>query len=162
MASGKTHQTRRGKSRERKRSYEELTRIAEEMDAGRVTVNTAPQVLQECLDRSVEHLRVARMKVDEIPEDEFWKSTIAGEVPHHWYQLELNALDRCERIAGLIEKLDLEARIVRLEEAKAALVVASVRRAAEKAGLSQAMIRRLGAALRDEVALLTAGQEVSA
>lgn len=114
------------------------------------------EVMQECLDRAVGGMRYAASEVDKLEPDEFWVSKYDAQgnrltEPNKWYQLELTCREEVERLAGMMAQLGLAERAVRVEEAKAALVLSAIRDAARDAGLSQTQMRALGAGLRDRL-----------
>jgi hypothetical protein len=148
------NQATRNRRRENAQAYGELVRLAAEnrieYPGGSVT---AVEVLQELLDRSTGNWRWAAGQLDLVPPSQFWvqKVDAQGNVlvePCKWYQLERAAASEVERLAGMMVQLDIDERHVRVEEARAVLVVAAVRDAARDAGLEPAQVQRLGASLR--------------
>lgn len=110
-------------------------------------------MLQECLERAVGGMRYAASEVDKLSPEEFWVERIDAQgnrlvEPNKWYQLEQDARAEVERLAGMMAQLGIAERQVRVEEAKAALIVAAIRDAAREAGLSGAQMRALGSGLR--------------
>lgn len=71
---------------------------------------------------------------------------------HRYSLMEEEARREIEKLAAMMTQLGIAERVVRVEEAKAALMVAAVREAAIAAGIPPDMVRSLGAALRERVA----------
>lgn len=126
--------------------------------------------LQQCLDRAVALWRFAVDQVDAIPLPE--SATSLSELApdedptfhvlrnpqgpdviqdHRWYIREREARLEIEKLAAMMMQLGIAERVVRVEEAKAALLIAAVRDAAVAAGFSHDQVRALGAALRERV-----------
>lgn len=115
-------------------------------------VSTA-DALQGCLDRVVALWRHAASEVDALAEDEVFtllisSTGVANEVPNVWIQHEAELRKEIEHLAATMTGLGIAERRVRIEEAQAALLVASIRDAAVEAGISHDQIRLLGEHLR--------------
>lgn len=114
-------------------------------------------VLQEVLDRAVGGMRYAASEVDKLSPDELWvkyhddDGNVTNVRMHKWYRLEVECRQEVMKLAGMMQSLGIAERAVRVEEAKAALMVAAVRDAAREAGLSAGQVRALGSALRNRL-----------
>lgn len=155
------------KSRERSQVFRQLLEIA---DAQGIYVRTGVSTgdaLQRCLDRAVALWEFAATQTDNVAMDSDPTSDDEGGgffeillgpggasewVPNKWYRVEREARLDIERLAGMMTQLGIAERHVRIQEAQAALFVASVREAAIQAGISPQQVRLLGEALRDRVA----------
>jgi hypothetical protein len=120
--------------------------------------------LQQCLDRAVALWRFAAAQVDaltmlqsDMPDpdaaEEFWEVETGPNgattvVPNRWYRMETDARAEVERLAGMMTQLGIAERTVKIEEAKAVLMVAAIRDAALAAGIPPDSVRELGIQLR--------------
>lgn len=165
------------RSAARRRIFRDLIHIAAEQGATiEMGISTA-QALQECLDRAVALLRFAAQQVDNLawppgydphdadalslgdlpPEqDPMWVVVVNDQGPdqirpHRYVTMEREARLEVEKLAAMMTQLGVAERVVRVEEAKAALMVAAVREAAMEAGFDHDAIRLLGAALRKRI-----------
>jgi hypothetical protein len=139
------------------------------------------EALQLCLDRAVAHLHVAMEKVDtllieddaKIPEayggavgGRMFAAHFVGEggtlvyEPHPWYQVEAQCRQEVERLAGMMAKLGIADRMVKVEEAKATLMIQAIRDSAVAAGIPPDQVKALGAELRERVATMERRVEV--
>jgi len=119
----------------------------------RAADTTVATALQECLERATGNMRYAASEVDKLGPDEFWVEKFDAQgnrlvEPNKWYQLEAECRAEVEKLAGMMAGLGIAERMVQVEEAKAALLVAAIRDAAREAGLNGAQVRKLGSALR--------------
>lgn len=151
------NQRTRKRRNARSRAYGELIQIAAAKGVTAQAGQSSADMLQEVLDRAVSGMRYAASETDKLTPEEFWVSKIdaQGNVlvePNKWYQLEVQCRAEVERLAGLMSQLGIAERAVRVEEARATLVVAAIRDAARDAGLSQKQMRALGAGLRERLA----------
>jgi hypothetical protein len=87
-------------------------------------------------------------KVDELAEDEIFVGTAFGPIPNQWLRLEADLRQEVERSAGKMVQLGIADRAVKLQEAKAALMVQALLAAARDAGIPREQVRKLGPALR--------------
>lgn len=150
--------TRRTRAR-KSAAYKDLMVRASEQGVTRKAGQTAADVLQEVLDRAVGGMRYAASEVDKLTPEKFWvtKTDAQGNVltePNKWYQLEQACRAEVQSLAGLMSELGIAERAVRVEEAKAALMIAAVRDAAREAGLNAGQVRALGSALRSRLEAL--------
>jgi hypothetical protein len=107
------------------------------------------EVLQELLDGAVARLRYAQAKVDELPESEVFRDTLAnGAIPNEWIRLRDKWADDLERFASNMTRNGFTERRIRMQEAQVALFAQSVQQAAIEAGIEPPKVRLLGAALR--------------
>lgn len=165
------------RSAARRKVWRELIHIAAAQGATIEMGITTAQALQECLDRAVALMRFAAQQVDNLSwpsnydpddpdslslgdlppeEDPMWEVTINEQGPnlirpHRYVTMEREARLEVEKLAAMMTQLGVAERVVRVEEAKAALMVAAVREAALHAGFDHDQIRRLGSALRERV-----------
>lgn len=150
-------QAARNRSKENKKAYGELVRLAAENKIDYpVNKVAAIDVLQELLDRCTGNWRWAAGQLDLVPPGQFWVQKIdaQGNVlvePCKWYQLERAAASEVERLAGMVVQLGIDERLVKVEEAKAVLLISAVRDAAREAGIPANQVRALGSALRDKL-----------
>lgn len=163
---------RRRRSETRSRVFRELVHIAATQGATIPLGVSTGEALQQCLDRAVSLLRFAQDQVDSIlPEDhddtipfsrlspkddplyEVYENPQGPPVirQHRYILMEREARLEVEKLAAMMTQLGIAERVVRLEEAKAALFIAAVREAAIDAGLDHEAVRKLGAALRHRV-----------
>jgi hypothetical protein len=162
------------KSETRSRVFKELVHIAAQQGAVIELGVSTGDALQQCLDRAVAMWRYAAQQVDAIvtpedlpddaevanlpvEEDPFFEVRANPNGPpvvvrHRWIEMEREARKDIEKLAAMMTQLGIAERVVRVEEAKAALLVAAVREAAMEAGLDHDQVRALGAALRNRLA----------
>ena len=155
----------RRRSAARRVVFGELVRIAADQGNPLPLGVTTADAMQQCLDRAVALWYFAIEKVDAIRmassddpdgDSDFWEEELGPGgavkiVPNRWYVMEQEARKEIEQLAGLMTTLGIAERTVRIEEAKAALMVAAVRDAAIDAGISPDDIHKLGEALRARV-----------
>lgn len=166
------------KSQTRRRIFRELVHIAAEQGASISLGISTAQALQECLDRAVALLRFAQQQVDQLPYNDTvptdpdtdlpllaslsYQDDPLYEVinnpqgpdvvqPNRYVLMEREARLEVEKLAAMMTQLGIAERVVRVEEAKAALLIAAVRDAAIEAGFDNDDVRRLGEALRHRV-----------
>lgn len=165
------HPASHRRSAYRRKIFRELVHMAAEQGASiQMGISTA-QALQECLDRAVALLRFTADQVDSLyigfPEDTplselspyddpMYEVTPNDQGPdviklHRYVLWEREARLEVEKLAAMMTQLGVAERVVRVEEAKAALMVAAVREAAMEVGLPHETVRELGAALRRRV-----------
>lgn len=154
------------RSKARSEVFRDLLRIA---DAQGIYVRTGvstSDALQKCLDRAVALWEFAATQTDSFAmasdtSDEdgggFFEIQLlpggASEwIPNKWYRVEREARQDIENLAGMMMRLGIAERHVRIQEAQAALFVSQVREAAIEAGISPDSVRLLGEALRRRVA----------
>jgi hypothetical protein len=157
---------RHRRSKERSRIFRELVHVAAEQGASiHLGISTA-DALQECLDRAVALLRFASNQIDNLlidapddlanlgyEEDPLFEVITNPQgpdtlLPHRYLKMEEEARREVEKLAAMMTQLGIAERVVRVEEAKAALIVAAIRESALEAGISHDQVRLLGAALR--------------
>jgi hypothetical protein len=165
------HPASHRRSAYRRKIFRELVHMAAEQGAAiKMGISTA-QALQECLDRAVALMRFAADQVDALysnfpdgtplselsPQDDpLYEVTSNPQGPdivklHRYILWEREARLEVEKLAAMMTQLGVAERVVRVEEAKAALMVAAVREAALDAGLDHETVRNLGAALRKRI-----------
>ena len=153
------NQGTRNRTKEARRAYGELVRLAADNRLDYPASNIAAvEVLQELLDRATGNWRWASGQLDVVPASDFWVQKIdaQGNVlvePCKWYQLERAAAGEVERLAGMMAQLGIDERLVQVEEARAVMLVSAVRDAAREAGLNAGQVRALGASLRSKLEL---------
>lgn len=120
--------------------------------------------LQECLDGAVSMLRWAGVKAAKVPDDKVMVMTAFGPIPNQYVRLEQDMRKEVAGLAARMVDLDIADRSVRLQEAKAMLIVQAIQAAARKAGIPRDQIKLLGPALRDELLTIegTAREPVAA
>lgn len=165
------HPASHRRSAARRKIFRELVHMAAEQGASiQMGISTA-QALQECLDRAVALLRFTADQVDSLfidfptdlplseldPEDDpLYEVTHNEQGPdvvrlHRYVLWEREARLEVEKLAAMMTQLGVAERVVRVEEAKAALMVAAVREAAMEAGIPHDQVKMLGAALRRRI-----------
>jgi hypothetical protein len=115
------------------------------------------QVLQNLVDRLAARLYHAQQEVDKLRPEQLTVMTAMGPIDHHWIRAEDGITARLSRLLVDIERNDLAERMVRVEEAKAMMMVRAIQMAAEQVGISRDQVRALGPAIRDQLALLQGG-----
>jgi hypothetical protein len=172
------NQGSRARSKVRSQAFAELVKIAERQGAPRPLGITTNQALQECLDRAVSLWRFADQQLDALtitsadadpdaPFEGFFEELPGAGgsvrvVPNRWYTLALDARRDVERLAGMMTQLGIAERHVRVEEARAVLVIAAIKDAAIEVGLTNDQVRNLGAALRSKLSGEGSSQPVAA
>lgn len=166
------------KSQARRRIFRELVHIAAEQGASIPLGISTGDALQECLDRAVALMRFAQQQVDQLPyndtvptdpdtglpllaslsyqDDPLYEVIDNPQGPdvvqrHRYLLMETEARVEVEKLAAMMTQLGIAERVVRVEEAKAALLIAAVRDAAISAGFDHDDVRKLGEALRHRV-----------
>lgn len=153
----KPNQRTRKRKAARRRTYGELAKIAAQKGVEGYIGLHAGEMAQECLDRASTEMRFFASKVNELTEDELYVNTAFGPAPHKWLEAERKARAEVIKICDIMMKLDLEARMARVEEVKAAALASMFMSAAREAGISNADLKRLGPALRSQLAQLAEG-----
>lgn len=148
------------KARARRQAFRELMEHAAVADIKIQLGVSTSDALQECLDRAVALFRVAADQVDHLRVDELFEVEIgpngaSSTVPNRWRVMEDAARLEIEKLAATMTGLGIAERTVRIQEAQAALLVASIRDAAIAVGIPHDQVRALGAALRDSIATRT-------
>jgi hypothetical protein len=113
--------------------------------------------LQEVLDRAVSMLRFAGSKADELPESDVMVNTAFGPMLNAWARLETDLRQEVGALASRMVQIGIADRAVRVQEAKAALLVQAIMAAARDAGIPRDKVRALGPALRTQLAALEGG-----
>lgn len=156
------------KSDARRRIFRELVHIAAEQGASIELGVSTGDALQEALDRAVSLMRFAADQVDELHAPEDILSNLPPEQdplfevvvnpqgpdlirPHRYLTMEREARLEVEKLAAMMTQLGIAERVVRVEEAKAALIIAAIREAAFDIGLPPETTKKLGAALRSRM-----------
>lgn len=141
-------------SNKRARLMREVHREAAHGTLG-IRLNINPiDALQEVLDRAVALLRHYADEADNLAEDKLLVDTAFGRMPHHWVRLEQDARAEVERIAGGMVRNGIADRAVKVQEAKAILMVQAIVAAAEEVGIPRAQVRALGPAVRQRLLAL--------
>lgn len=138
-----------GKRGPRAGSYLEARTAARVAIEKRPSPHTEPiEALQWVINRCADLCRHAADKVDSLGEDELTVMTQFGPVDNQWIRLEERFRRELTDVCVSVEKIGLAERSVRLEEARAVLVISAIRDAAQEAGLTETQIRSLGAGIR--------------
>jgi hypothetical protein len=136
------------KPRMKRRRGEAVQEIADQRTTPFLRVDPL-EALQEALDVLVADFRYCQSKVDQLPEDQLWRSTIeSGKIPHEWIQLRDRYRRDIEHVSIQIARAGIADRAVKVQETQLLLVAQRVAAAAERAGLSAAQRRALGRELR--------------
>lgn len=158
--------TGRRKREVRSRIFKELVLIAAEQGASIPLGISTGEALQQCLDRAVALWRFAASQVDKLEiaddpncsasEDDFFEVVDNPQgpdvvTPNRWYVMEREARLEIEKLASMMTQLGIAERVVRVEEAKAALLVAAVRDACMEAGIDHDQVKLIGAKLREKI-----------
>lgn len=154
--------------RERKRNaelYGELMEMAAANNVRRPRGADAATIMQEIMERRLGDWRWATSQLDNVPAEEFWvhKIDAQGNVlvePCKWYQLEQAASAELERITNMIVGAGLAERAVRVEEAKAAMLISALRDALESLKLTPEQRSLVGPTLRQIAARIADDENV--
>lgn len=134
----------------------EALEIASTYDIAIVTGNAVVDVLQQVLDRCMDHWRLACKEVDGLEMDERLVVRIDEQgnrlvEPHIWIQYEQMLRAELTDLAIRMGHLGVDERRVRVQEAQIELLGRAVLAAAHFIGLDVNQQKQLGAALRDEL-----------
>lgn len=151
------------KSAVRSEAFREMLRTAQNLDMFeqvRTGVSTA-DALQMCLDRAVAIWQFCASQTDHLAMGVAEDGEVVGffEVkpgpggalitrPNRWVAYEREARQDIEDLAATMTRLGIAERSIRIAEAQAVLVAATVRDAAMEAGIPPEQVRALGEALR--------------
>lgn len=109
-------------------------RSAEFAEGVRLHLDPADAV-SEILDNIMSQYRYATEQVFTLHEDEYWRKTIAGLVPHEWVREQERLAMQAVHVAGKAAGMGLAERQVRLQEAQAAIFSTVVEAALTASGL---------------------------
>lgn len=148
---GGSRDSRVGKGNQRKRRQAHRLRElrAQVMETSIPVHGTDPyEVIQEALENGLGYMRMYQAIVDDLTEDDLWRDTMVGRVPHEAIRALRDVRVEVSQLSAAAIKLGLDERRQRLDEAKVAMLGAAIREAAMRAGLKDSDTRRLGSALR--------------
>jgi hypothetical protein len=114
--------------------------------------------LQWMVSRLLELTKHAAYRVDQLHEDELTIMTQFGPIDHHWVRLERQYREELGTLCVNVERVGLAERLVRLEEAKAHILVQAIQMAARDVGIPRAKVKELGPALRTHLSALQEGR----
>lgn len=137
----------------------EALEIASTYDIAVVKGNSVVDVLQQVLDRCMDHWRLACKEVDSLEMDERLVVRIDEQgnrlvEPHIWIQYEQGLRAELTDLGIRMGHLGVDERRVRVQEAQVELLGRAVLAAAHAIGLDVGQQRQLGAALREELVKL--------
>lgn len=135
---------------------EESRRFAEEHPSPHVDPGEA---LQWIVNRVFDMLKHAAHEADSLRDDELEVMTAFGPVANHWLRLEADLRQELGTLAVNVERVGLAERMVRLEEAKVALINRAMMAALREVGVPQRKLKELGPAFRRNLQVLQGGGE---
>lgn len=156
---GGSHSPKRGAAKKRRRNamlMGEALELASTYDIPIVKGNAVVDVLQQVLDRCMDHWRLACKEVDGLEVDERLVVRIDEQgnklvEPHVWMQYEQTLRAELIDLGIRMGHLGVDERRVRVQEAQVELLGRAVLAAAHAIGLDVGKQRELGAALRTEL-----------
>lgn len=128
--------------------------VARRVDGVRFDIDPA-DALQEVLDRAVSMLRVVGSNADEVKEDEMTVMTAFGPIENMWLRLERDLRQEVGALAARMVQIGIADRAVKVQEAKAVLLVQAIQAAAREVGIPRDKVKALGPALRTNLELMS-------
>lgn len=119
----------------------------------------AGEALQWILDRVMDQLKYAAKQADALPEDELEVMTAFGPIPHQWVRAEERLRLELGSLAVNVERVGLAERMVRLQEARALLIIQALTESLVEAGVPRSKLKEVGPAFRRRLALIEGGGE---
>lgn len=114
--------------------------------------------LQFMIDRVMGQYRHAASEVDKLEPSEVTVMTPFGPVDHHWVRAEARFAERLSHLVEASIRAGLAERMVKIEEAKAQLMVRALVAAAEEAGIPRTKLKAIGPAFRRHLTVIQGGQ----
>lgn len=115
------------------------------------------EALNWLLGRLMDEARYFAMKVDGLKEDELETMTAFGPIDHHYIRAQSRVTKELASLCVNMERVGLAERMVRLQEARAMLIIRALTEAAVEAGISRAKLKEIGPAFRERLQLLEGG-----
>lgn len=167
----KAHQRntkRRARTRKIVAELVEEAKLYEASDDLHRDTTSVIEAMQLMLDRGMALYRLSAKEADKLTLDEMWSESedeIGNTVivPSKWVQFEAAMRSEVFEMAARMQGLNVDERLVKIEEAKVELLGRALQAAARAIGLDEDKQKELGAALRDELATVEGtATEVSA
>lgn len=117
------------------------------------------EALQWIVNRVFDQLRYAATKADAVPEDEVEIMTPFGPVSHQWIRAEERLRVELSSLCVNVERVGLAERMVRIQEARALLIVQALTEACADAGIPRSKLKQIGPAFRERLALIEGSGE---
>lgn len=137
----------------------EARRFAEEHPSPDVDPGEA---LQWIVNRVFDQLKYAARKADELDEGQVEERTDYGPIPGQWIRMEERLRLELSSLCVNVERVGLAERMVRIQEARALLIVQALTEAAAEAGIPRAKLKQIGPAFRRRLELIEGGSERAA
>lgn len=115
------------------------------------------EALQWIVNRVFDQLKYASTKADALPEDKLEVVTAFGPMPHQWVRAEERLRIELASLCVNVERVGLAERMVRIQEARALLIVQALTEAAAEAGIPRAKLKQIGPAFRRRLQLIEGG-----
>lgn len=122
---------------------------------------TPAEALQWLLNRVTDQLKFAAHKADNLKDNELEVMTAFGPMPNEWIRLEKDLREELGRLAVNMERVGIAERMVRLQEARALLIIRALTEAALEVGVPRSKLKELGPVFRAKLAVLEGGGETS-
>lgn len=115
------------------------------------------EILQWMVNRIADQLRYAAAKVDALPEDELEITTPFGVLPHQWVRLEERLRQELTTLCINVERVGLAERMVRIQEARALLIIRALEETLRELGIPKAKLKQVGPLFRQRLLAIEAG-----
>lgn len=125
----KDEQKTLGQQMQRRRMLLQVKEEAREFAEGISNRTDPAEAVQAVLDHIYAAYQYATQQMFSLTEDEYWRETLGGRVPHEWIREQERLALQVVHIAGKASGMGLAERMVRIQEAQAgmfALVVDQV------------------------------------
>lgn len=117
--------------------------------------------MQEALEKAVSMLRVATEEAGKLKQEERFRSTMVGPVPHEWIRLEADLRNEVVQISGRMIGLDIAGRNAAAAEAIALLMAPVMAGVLEDLGLSPSQKRKAPKVVKAHLEVLEGGSEAA-
>lgn len=115
------------------------------------------EALTWLLARVFDQLKFAASRADNLPEDQMETMTAFGPVPNQWIRLEEKLRVELQSLCINMERVGLAERMVRIQEARALLIVQALTEAAAEAGIPRSKLKQIGPAFRRRLEAIEGG-----
>jgi hypothetical protein len=119
------------------------------------------EALQWLLDRLMDQAKYLAMKVDNLPEDKLTVMTAFGPMDHEYVRAQTRVHAELASLCVNMERVGLAERMVRLQEARALLIIRALTEAALEVGIPRSKLKELGPRFRAKLAGLEGGGETT-
>lgn len=119
------------------------------------------EALQWLLNRLMDQLKHASWKSDNLAEDQREIMTAFGPIANEWIRLEEDLRKELGSLAINMERVGLAERLVRLQEARALLIIRALTEAAVEVGIPRSKLKELGPVFRAKLAVIEGGGETT-